>query len=65
MKEHVIPQEEIGERFRSIAGSKNVDAVARKRSIRDLADTHGIDLSNVRDQYDQVDIMTGKRVTIE
>jgi len=65
MKEDIIPQTLIISRFRSIAQAAERKAALRKPSIRELADKHGIDLNKVRDQQDQIDIITGKRVSVD
>ncbi len=65
MREDAIPADLIRSRFRLIAQAAKQQAAGRKPSVRDLAEKHGIDLSKLRDQQDQIDIITGKRVSMD
>jgi transcriptional regulator with XRE-family HTH domain len=63
-----IPRALVVERFRAIArakGSRQTVAPQGKKSLAQIAQEHGIDMTRVSEQNDQIDIVTGKRIALD
>lgn len=61
-----IPHALVAHRFRAIArarGRNRAAASQEKRTVAEIAEEIGIDMTRVSEQNDQIDIVTGKRVS--
>lgn len=62
-----IPHALVVERFKAIARARvhNQAATAKGKSLSQIAQEIGIDVTRVNDRDDQIDLVTGKRVALE
>jgi len=65
LREDHIPEQAVLDCFRSIALSIRQDLAARKPSLRELAKARGLDISVAASQDDEIDVLTGKRVSMD
>jgi transcriptional regulator with XRE-family HTH domain len=62
-----IPHALMIERFKAIARARahNQAAIPKRKSLSQIAQEIGIDVTRVKDRDDQIDLVTGKRVALE
>jgi len=68
LQQSEIPQSLIVDRFRGIVGAKvrgGTAALQRRKTLSQIAEEHGIETARVKQQNDQIDTLTGKRVALD
>lgn len=69
LKDSIIPEKLVRDRFQAISRATIEFAHHKpeqiKRSVSEIALEHGIDITRVRDQEGQIDVLSGKRVTLD
>lgn len=68
LRQSEIPQSLIVDRFKGIVGAKGLGGTAarqRRKTLSQIAEEHGIETARVKQQNDQIDTLTGKRVALD
>ena len=60
LKQDTIQEDDVMQRFHAVASARTADQ-PKQKSIREVAAQHDFDLSRVREQRDNLDVLTGKR----